>query len=150
MVQHVPSALAVEDLVIPAGATESATWPTPWLYAEGEPYGPPEGWGDEPGAGGTDGWRARLTVRPAYGSATVLAVFHSEDLDADGVLTLGTATLDAQEYASITPSVQPAVSSAWTWDAGVWDLELATRDGARVLRLVEGSVVLSREATSDV
>jgi hypothetical protein len=136
---HTPSAVAVEDIVIPQGATESGTWPTPWTYGEGDPAVAPAGW---PGS-----WTGRMVIRDYYGG-TVLAVLDSTG-DAAGTLQLATATVDGQVVAAITPSVPAAVSSAWTWTdtPAVYDLELT--DGTRVIRLLEGTVTLSAEVTTD-
>lgn len=138
---HRPSAIAVEDLVIPQGATESATWPTPWEYAEGEPLGVPTGW--------PTSWEARMEIRDFRGGdSTVLATLHSS-APADGVLLLESNLVDGITYARITPRILPAVSSAWGWadtPSLVWDLELT--NGTRVIRLVEGTVWLSAEVTT--
>lgn len=140
---HTPSALAVDDLVIPQGATESATWPKVWEYAEGDPAAPPTGW---PGS-----WTARMQIRDYYGEGSiVLATLHSSD-PADGTLTL-TSNLDPGDgltYARITPYIDPAVSAAWAWadlPDCVFDLEIT--DGVRLIRHTEGNVWLSREVTT--
>lgn len=136
--KHPPAALAIEDIVIPQGATEGATWPTPWLYAEGDPLAPPAGW---PGS-----WTARMQVRHSYGSAPV-ATLDSADLAADGGLLLDTYVQDTVTYALVTPQVDPSVSDAWTWRLGVYDVELHRIDGSRVIRIVEGRAELSAEVT---
>lgn len=144
MADHTPSALAVEDIVIPQGATDSATWPVSWDFAESDPLGVPTGW---PGS-----WSARMQIRDYRGDgSTLLATLHSED-DADGVLDLSTYTDTTVTpnvgYARIIPQITPDVSSSWTWadQTGVFDLELT--NGTRVIRLVEGSVTLSSEVTT--
>ncbi len=77
------------------------------------------------------------------------------DSPTEGTLTLSTTTdtVDGAEvtFALITPSIPPAVSSAWDWQdaSAVWDLELARADGSRVIRLVEGAALLSGEVTTD-
>lgn len=149
---HAPAALAVEDLVIPQGATEGATWPTPWIYAEGEPpddLGPPTGWDTDGGI-----WTARLQIRDHRGAGSVLLATLSSDIgdDPDGSLILDTVTEEHEtygdiEYARITPEIPVATSSAWTWEAGEWDLEIT--NGSRTVRLVEGHVALSGEVTLD-
>jgi hypothetical protein len=140
--EHMASALAVEDLVIPQGASESATWPTPWLYGEGDPVAPPSGW---PGS-----WTARMQIRDQRGpGSTVLATLHSS-VPAEGVLLLDTSVEDAITYARVTPVIDPVTSAGWAWadsdEPAVWDLELM--GGGRVIRLVEGSVRLSGEVTT--
>jgi hypothetical protein len=142
--EHTASAMGVEDLVIPQGASESATWPTPWLYGEGDPVEPPAGW--------PESWTARMQIRDGRGSgSTVLATLHSVS-GSDGLLLLDTDTVDTLTYARITPVVTPAVSTGWSWadndDPAVWDLELT--GGGRVIRLVEGTVRLSGEVTTVV
>jgi hypothetical protein len=147
---HAPSALRTENLTIPQGATESATWPTPWLWAEGDDPAPPAGWDTDGGD-----WVARLQIRDHYGTgATLLATLSSDpgETDRDGVLVLDTSTepdADGNDvtWARITPSVTADTSAAWAWTQGVWDLELT--NGSRVVRLVEGRVQLSGEATLD-
>lgn len=138
---HTPSAIAIEDIVIPQGATESATWPTPWLYAEGNPLAPPSGW---PGA-----WTARMQIRSYLGEgAELLATLHSTTT-AEGTLNLDTTTIDTVVYARIEPHIPAATSAAWTWADTpdvVWDLEIT--NGTRIIRLVEGGLVLSGEATT--
>jgi hypothetical protein len=139
---HTPSALATENLVIPQGATESATWPVSWLYAEGDPLDVPPGW--------PDSWEARMQIRAFPGSDEVLATLHSTDGVGDGDLLLDVETIETVDYARVTPFVPAAVSTGWTWgdspEALAWDLELT--NGTRVIRLVEGNVVLSNEVTT--
>jgi hypothetical protein len=136
---HVPSALGTEDIVIPQGATESATWPTPWLYAENASAP------DVPG-GWPDSWNARMEIRDTYGGSLLAHVTKAGT--ADGVVILDTETIDEGTFARITVQIPAAVSAAWTWvDVGaVYDVELV--NGPRVIRLVEGSITLSGEVTS--
>jgi hypothetical protein len=136
---HAPSALAVEDLIIPQGATESGTWPTPWLYAEGDPLDVPAGWPDD--------WTGRMEIRQDRGDV-LLARLHSSEA-ADGLLTLDTATEDGTDYARITPAIDPAVSAGWAWADEPWVYDVELTDGVRVIRLVEGAVTLSGEVTTD-
>jgi hypothetical protein len=137
---HTPSALATEDLVVPQGATESATWPAPWVYAEGDAPGPPGGW---PGD-----WSARMEVRDEIGGALLA---HLTDTGAqDGILILDTEVQDGITYARITAQIPAVVSAAWSWadEPAVYDVELVST-GGRVIRLVEGPLTLSGEVTSD-
>lgn len=141
---HHPAALAVEDapIVIPQGADFSIGW----LYAEGDPAAAPAAW---PGS-----WTARMEVRETRGG-TLLAHLHSS-LPADGTITLGTlvasgitGVTDGAVLATITAATAGTGSAAWTWTERPYpfDLELAG-PGGRIVRLVEGTVVLSQEVTT--
>lgn len=140
--EHTESALVISAIVIPQGATESATWPPAWEYAEGDPLGIPAGW---PGS-----WTGRMEIRDHRGDgSTVLATLHSAD-PADGVVLLETTTDAGTTYARVTLQIPAATSTAWTWQDGeepaVFDLEVA--DGTRTIRLAEGTVALSGEVTT--
>lgn len=139
---HTTAALDVRPIVIPQGATESATWPPVWEYAEGTVLGVPTGW---PGS-----WTARMEIRDYRGEGgSVLAVLHSVDPDADGTLTLTSHTDGGTTYARVTAAIPADTSAAWTWqdnDAAVYDLELT--NGPRTIRLAEGPATLSGEVTT--
>ncbi|SDH19003.1 hypothetical protein SAMN05421505_112112 [Sinosporangium album] len=60
---------------------------------------------------------------------------------ANGRITIGGTT------GQITLSIPDTVTSAWTWRAGVYDLELVAPD-ARVVRLIEGTVTVRPEVTT--
>jgi hypothetical protein len=141
---HHPAAYAVEaaPIVIPQGADFSIGW----LYAEGDPAAAPASW---PGS-----WTARMEIRETRGG-DLLARLHSS-ITADGVITLGTTTAagvdgvtDGATIATITAAINDTVSAAWTWVERPFpfDLELAG-PGGRVIRLVEGQVILSAEVTT--
>lgn len=132
------AALWSGDLVIPQGATEGSSWPRSWMLAEQEPPRPPAEW--------PTGWTARLQVRQRRDADVVLASLSS----VDGTLLLDTAVdrvgTAQVTFARVTTAVPAAVTSAWTWQSGVYDLELAGPNG-RVIRLAQGAVVLDREVT---
>lgn len=132
---HTPSALALEDLVIPKGADSSGTWPVAWDFAE--PTTPPSAPASWP-----TGYTVRMEIRDTYGG-TLLARLDNTD----GTLDLSTVTIDGGTYGRVTVDLPSATSTAWTWRTGVYDVEVVY-PGGDVLRLVEGSVVLSEEATT--
>lgn len=106
-------------LVIMQGATWSMSWP---VHDEnGDPLD-------------LSGWGARAQIRPTAGSDEV---YHEFTVDA------GNVTIDGN-YVQL--STRAAESSAWSWNTGVYALELLAPDG-RVARIAEGDVVLSREVT---
>lgn len=76
----------------------------------------------------------RGQIRATRGSGTALHSWSNQD---DSV------TL---EPGQITLHVPAAVSSAWTWTAGRWDLELTDASGDTV-RVVEGVVLVDPETT---
>lgn len=78
-----------------------------------------------------DGWQARAQVRASKASPDVLHVFTAE--------VVGSI---------VRLSVLPDDSSAWLWRRGVYDLEIFdTSTPARVVRVVEGSVLVNPEVT---
>jgi hypothetical protein len=153
-VAHKPGSIAVlaAPLVIPQGAD----WTVAWLWAEGSPAGQPAGWPSQ--------WRARMEVRTARGGDLV-ARFHTSDVASgvDGLLTLSTYSVgtpstvagvaDGGTAGQITLTLDDAVSAGWTWADGrgyPFDLELWNTTTGRVVRFLEGSVVLSAEVTTGV
>lgn len=148
---HKPGSVAVlaAPLVIPQGAD----WTASWVWAEGIPPAQPSGW---PGS-----WHARMEVRTARGG-DLLARFHSTDVSSgvDGVITLSTLNVgtpstvagiaDGGTAGLITVVLEDTISAAWTWADGravPFDLELWNTSG-RVVRFLEGTVVLSGEVTT--
>lgn len=80
------------------------------------------------------GWSARAQVRTKVGDSTVLYEWSSDG----GNIEVGNGR------AILT--VPPAVSSAWTWRKGVYDLELTSPSGD-VIRPVGGGVRVDPEVT---
>lgn len=79
------------------------------------------------------GWTVHGQVRETPESATVLYEWQSPGNahTADGKVTI---------------TVAPAVSAAWLWSRGVYDIE-ATSPSGQVVRVSEGQVTVSREVT---
>lgn len=150
---HKPASVAVlaGPLVIPQGAD----WAAAWLWAEGAPAGPPAGWPTQ--------WAARMEVRSSRGG-DLLARWHTSGVTegVDGPVGLSTYSVgspsavpgiaDGGSAGQITVSLSAAVSSAWTWGDSArgypFDLELVNTVTGRVVRFLEGTVVLSREVTT--
>jgi hypothetical protein len=111
-----------DRLVIPQGSYWEASWRVR----------------DSNGAPVADlsGWSVRAQMRPTVESETVLYEW--------GV-SLGNATLYAP---FVTLIVFDTDSDAWTWTDAVYDMEV-TDPGARVYRIAEGVVFVSREVTRD-
>lgn len=78
-----------------------------------------------------------MQIRATVKSATVL---HEATTENGGiVITAATGKIKL-----IIPATS---SSAWTWDRGVYDLELVKTDTGAVKRFVEGSVTVIPEVT---
>ncbi len=93
-------------------------------------------WKDENGAAiNLTGYTARLKVRPAIDSSTVLISL----ADGSGI-TLGGAA------GTITVSISATDTAALTAMLGVYDLELISGSGA-VTRLLQGNLIISNEVT---
>lgn len=82
------------------------------------------------------GYTARMTVRDRVGG-TVLSTLTSATNE---------IVLDVAAF-TITLTLSPAVTAAFTWTKGVYDLELVSSTG-RVTRILSGTVTLSKEVTS--
>lgn len=83
-----------------------------------------------------DGYVARLQVRPSVASATVYMDIASN--------TSGITIDTTNRY--VTLNLLASSTAGQTWDVGVYDLELVS-SGGTVTRLLEGSVVNSKEVT---
>lgn len=106
-------------LVIQQGTTWAVSWPI--TDDQGSPLD-------------VSGCTVRSQIRPAKDSDEVLHEFSTQ-----------TGNASAEQNA-VTLSVAPAVSSAWTWRNGVYDVEL-TDPAGRVARIAEGTVTVSPEVT---
>lgn len=84
------------------------------------------------------GCRARMQVRAEIGSPTVLLELTTEN----GGITLGGAAGTIDLYAGAT------ATAAFTWEGGVFDLEIV-HPGGDVTRLAQGTVSVSPEVTRD-
>lgn len=85
-----------------------------------------------------DGYRVRAQIRSRAGSSGPPLWEWSDDDSAPG-----TAILTASQ---VRLYVEPAQSSQWTWNRGVYDVELTGPDGV-VTRVASGAVYVSREVT---
>lgn len=82
------------------------------------------------------GYTGRLQIRANVKSETVL---HEATTENGGI------SIDAAK-GEVTLTIPAASSAAWSWDKGVYDLELVSSSGA-VKRFIEGSVQVSPEVT---
>lgn len=76
-------------------------------------------------------WTARSQIRRHSSSPEVLHEF-AASVNADG---------------SVVIAATAAESSAWTWTAGVYDVEVTKADGSLKLRVAQGHVNVSAEVT---
>lgn len=105
-------------LTIPQGVHWGIAWP---ITQDGEPLD-------------LTGWTVKAQIRKNIESDTVLY----EWSNAAGNVTVN----DSQ----VTLLVSPATSTAWTWERGVYDVEL-TSPSAIVYRIAAGPVYVSPEVT---
>ena len=86
------------------------------------------------------GYKARMHVRARVDSVDVLLFLSSDPLDLpDGTITfIGNGTISLK--------ITDEVTSAITWNAGVYDLEMEDSLGD-VTRLIEGKVTVTKEVT---
>lgn len=92
------------------------------------------------------GYTARMQIRSSVDSTTTIASLTST-LTADGTgLNLnGSSGTKPLSSGSIGVYISAASSSLFTFNEGVYDLELVS--GSAVTRLIEGKVKLSKEVT---
>lgn len=82
-------------------------------------------------------WTGRMQVRPSVGSATVLAEI---------VPTVDVGTGLGSGVVSV--SIDPATSSGWSWNEGVYDIEIQDdADPTRIIRVCQGTITLDLEVT---
>jgi len=105
-------------LAIPQGASWGISWP---ITEDGE-------------AAALDDWTVKAQIRSTATNSIVLHEWSTE---------LGNATTSGS---AVTLLLNPATSSAWTWERGVYDVELTSPDGT-VYRIAEGPVYISQEVT---
>lgn len=82
------------------------------------------------------GYTARMHIRSTLGAATTLIVLTSEN----GRLTMGGVA------GTIAMLITATDTAALSFDSGVHDIEIVSGSGV-VIRLLEGTVTLSREVT---
>ena len=78
-------------------------------------------------------WVARMQVRRTWHSVEVL-------WSAEGLFTVN--GLDGE----VVLEVPAAISSAWAWRSGVYDVEIVAVDG-QVVRLAQGRITVANEVT---
>lgn len=111
--------MRTDNLVIPQGATWGNLWPLK----------------DSDGNTPTlTGWDGRAQVRTTHASDVVLYEWST---------ALGNLNLTTE---GLLLTVEPAVSAAWDWSKGVYDVELFHTDGT-VIRLTQGAVTVDPEVT---
>ena len=99
------------------------------------------------------GYQARMQLRPTLGSSTIYITLSSSlGIDGTGLNLSGSGGLNASTpptSGSIGIFVSAASSSLLTFDAALYDLEIASGSGncAVVTRLLEGVVTLSKNVT---
>jgi hypothetical protein len=79
-------------------------------------------------------WEARAQVRADYDAAAVLHEWST-----------AAGTITVEDDGTIFLTVEPAVSTAWQWEIGVWDLE-ASKAGV-TYPLLAGTVIAEPEVT---
>ncbi|MER5649592.1 hypothetical protein [Streptosporangium sp. NPDC002524] len=111
---------AIRDLVIEQGAT----------------YEDPLCISDEGGPVDLTGYSAHMQIRPTPDSATLL---HDMSTTNGGILIDGPASM-------VTLFIDAAVTATFTWQRGVYDLEL-TEPSAKIRRLFKGTVLVDPQVT---
>lgn len=113
-----------DDITVPQGTTFAVYWP---LFAA-----------DCTTPLVTTGWTARAMARKTVDNTTVLASW----LTSDGSLAYSTVGTESR----ITMFFTPSQTSAWTWKAAHYDIELINASAA-VIRLTQGFLTLDKETT---
>lgn len=106
-------------LVIQQGTSWGVTWPI--ADQQGNPLD-------------VSGYTVHAQIRPSKEADEVLHEFSTQAGNA------------VAEQNAVTLTLDPAISSAWTWRHGVYDVELTDPQG-RVARIAEGTVTVSAEVT---
>lgn len=105
-------------LTIPQGTSWGISWP---ITEDGN-------------AAAIDAWTVKAQIRSTAPNPIVLHEWSTEAGDA------------STEGSAVTLLTNPASTTAWTWERGVYDVELTSPDGT-VYRIAEGAVYVSREVT---
>jgi hypothetical protein len=115
-----------------------AAFKVPFKILQGETYNEVVTWKTGTPATPVDltGCTARLQVRPTIDSATALLSLTTEN----GGLVLG------NNLGTVRRIISAAATAAFSWDSGVYDLEIIFPDGT-VRRLLAGTVSVSKEVT---
>lgn len=92
------------------------------------------------------GYTARMQIRSSVDSTTTIASLTSTlTADGTGLNLSGSSGTKPLSSGSIGVYISAASSSLFTFNEGVYDLELVS--GSAVTRLIEGKVKLSKEVT---
>lgn len=92
------------------------------------------------------GYTARMQIRSSVDSTTTIASLTSTlTADGTGLNLSGSSGTKPLSSGSIGVYISAASSSLFTFNEGVYDLELVS--GSTVTRLIEGKVKLSKEVT---
>lgn len=80
------------------------------------------------------GYTARMQVRPTVDSITK---YVDETSSTSSITLVGT---------NVVINISSTITNAYTWDSGVWDLEIQSGSG-EVSRLLQGYATLSKQVT---
>jgi len=91
-------------------------------------------------------YSARMHIRETYDSAsTILAMTNVLDSDGTGLNLNGISNTQPLSEGKIGVYISATVTAAFDFSQAVYDLELV--NGTEVIRLIQGTVKLSREVT---
>lgn len=82
------------------------------------------------------GYSGRMQIRPTYNSSTL----YVDATTSNGMITI----LGSQGQVTVT--IPGATTDSYSWNSGVYDLEV-DNSGGDIIRLVSGSVSLSKQVT---
>lgn len=92
------------------------------------------------------GYSARMHIRETYDSAnTILAMTNVLESDGTGINLNGLSNTQPLSEGKIGVYISADKTAAFTFDQAVYDLELV--NGTEVIRLIQGTIKLSREVT---
>jgi len=88
-----------------------------------------------------NGFTARMQIRDCVDSSTILDTLTT----ANSRITITSYVEDAETFWRVKLLFPSAITSAYTWENGVYDLELV--QGTNVFRYLEGQVTVNKEVT---
>lgn len=88
-------------------------------------------------------WSVRAQIREDVDCDEVLHTWST----AAGNAALGTAVVDGETLTTLTLTVAPAVSSAWDWTRGVYDVFVTSPDALTAIPVMQGSVTVEPAVT---
>ena len=92
------------------------------------------------------GFTARMHIRETYDSASIiLAMSSTLESDGTGLNLNGLASNQPLSEGKIGVYISAEKTAAFSFDQAVYDLELV--NGSEVIRLIQGTIKLSREVT---